>query len=248
MHDLLLDSVRGQDKGRGRFRTLQNWIGKPGTPMKQARFVPPSPLHLQDALNEFEKYIHYDEEDVLVQLAIVHAQFEILHPFLDGNGRIGRILIPLFLYEKKILGQPMFYISSYLESNRPEYYDKLKAISDENQWEEWISFFLGAIEIQAKKNIDKARAILALYEKLKADIVGHTHSQFSIQSLDCLFNLPIFSTSDFEKHSKIPRASVGRIIKQLNEAEIIEMLEKGSGRKPSVYIFRKLIDIVNRNE
>src|SRR3989338_1678207 len=170
MHGILLDSVRGKDKGRGNFRTGQNYIGKPGAPIEQATYIPPSPLVLMDHLTNFEKYIHYDEKDRLVQLATVHAQFEIIHPFLDGNGRLGRILIPLFLYEKQVLHSPMFYISEYLESNRDEYYARLKAISEEKAWDDWIEFFLRAIIEQAKANSVKAKSILDLYEKKKTPI------------------------------------------------------------------------------
>ena len=133
IHSILLDSVRGKDKGRGRFRTVQNWIGRPGTPMECAEYVPPEPMRLMEFLSNLEKYIHYEGKDPLVQLAIVHAQFEIIHPFVDGNGRVGRILAPLFLYEKRVLSSPMFYISQYLETNRNLYYDCLKAISQDRK-------------------------------------------------------------------------------------------------------------------
>jgi len=114
LHGILLDSVRGRNKARGLFRTEQNWIGPPGSTIEEAQFVPPAPLFLKDHLDNWEKYYHGEERDPLIQLAIVHAQFEIIHPFLDGNGRLGRILVPLFLHEKQLLSRPMFYISSYL--------------------------------------------------------------------------------------------------------------------------------------
>jgi len=247
-HSILLDSVRGQDKARGEFRKLQNWIGKPGSTMEQARFVPPTPEELPHCLDVFEKYIHFDEQDALVQLAIVHAQFEIIHPFLDGNGRIGRILIPLFLFHKTILHQPMFYISAFLESNREEYYDRLKAITEHNDWEGWILFFLQAVEVQAKRNISKARTILELYNKMKQDIPEIMHSQFSLQSLEFLFNMPVFTSMDYIHHSGVPKTSVSRLLIALRQKRIIEYLEEPAGRKPAVYIFRKLIDIVNQQE
>jgi len=246
MHSVLLQSVRGENRARGEFRKIQNWIGKPGSTIEQARFIPPSPADLPVYLDNFEKYIHYDEKDKLVQLAIVHAQFEILHPFLDGNGRIGRILIPLFLFEKKILSVPMFYISAFFESNRDEYYNKLKAITDNKEWESWIVFFLKGIISQSEKNIEKAKAILELYEMMKEKIVSITHSQYSIKALDILFDMPIFSSTDFIKSSKIPRASSKRILKRLEESDTLTILMKGIGRKPTIYAFRKLIDIANK--
>lgn len=245
MHSSLLDGVRGKDRNLGNFRTSQNYIGKPGTPIEQARYIPPAPLGLMDHLSNFEKYFHYDEKDRLVQLAIVHAQFEIIHPFLDGNGRLGRILIPLFLYEKKVLHSPMFYISDYLESNRDEYYDKLKAISDDKKWDDWIEFFLKAIIEQAKANSSKAKAILELYNKKKTRITEITHSQYAIKILDTIFASPIFNTSDFIKHSRIPKASAMRFLRVLHKEGILSTLKEGGGRRAEVLMFNKLISIVS---
>lgn len=244
-HSILLESVRGEDKQRGTFREIQNWIGKPGTPIEQARFVPPSPLILDEFLDNFEEYLKLDDNDTLVQVAIAHAQFEILHPFVDGNGRIGRIIIPLFLYSKKVLHTPMFYISGYLESNRDEYYDRLKEITDNNKWEEWINFFLKAITIQSKENIDKAKQILELYNSMKQKIVESTHSQYALQALDALFTTPVFSTTHFQKNSNIPKPSSARIINSLKEEAIIHTIKEGRGNQPSVYVFDKLLQIVN---
>lgn len=245
IHSVLMHSVRGQTKAQGEFRRIQNWIGKPGSTIEQARFVPPSPADLMTYLDNFEKYVHYDEKDRLVQLAVIHAQFEILHPFLNGNGRIGRILIPLFLFEKKILSAPMFYISTFFESNRNEYYDRLKAITDDKDWDGWIIFFLKGIITQSEKNIGKAKSILKLYETMKEKIVGITHSQYSIKALDILFDMPIFSSTDFIKNSNIPKASSKRILKRLEESNTLKILAKGSGRKPTIYAFKQLIDIAN---
>lgn len=246
MHAILLDSVRGKNKRRGEFRKVQNWIGKPGTSQEDARYVPPDPLQLSKYLDHFEEYIHHDEDDILVQTAIVHAQFEIIHPFIDGNGRIGRILIPLFLYEKEVLHQPMFYISAYLEANRMEYYDRLKEISDNGNWEEWIAFFLLAVARQATENTEKVKNILSLYDKMKQRVVDYTHSQYSLQALDCLFTVPVFTTSDFQKHSDIPKASASRIISTLRDKGVIITLEESRGSKPALYMFHKLISILDR--
>jgi Fic family protein len=245
MHSVLLQSVRGENKARGEFRKIQNWIGKPGSKIENARFVPPDPNELMKGLDNFEKYIHYDEKDRLVQLAIIHAQFEILHPFLDGNGRIGRILIPLFLFEKKILNTPMFYISAFFESHRDEYYDRLKGVTDNKDWEGWIKFFLQGVIQQSEKNIDKAGSILQLYEMMKEKMISITHSQYSIKALDNLFDMPVFSSTDFIKNSNIPKASAKRILNRLEESDIIDLLAEGAGRRPALYIFKQLIDIAN---
>lgn len=244
IHGLLLDSVRGKDKGRGRFRSIQNWIGKPGTPLEQAYYVPPEPMRLMEFLSNFEKYIHYEDKDALVQLAVIHAQFEIIHPFVDGNGRVGRILIPVVLYEKKVLSTPMFYISEYLEANRKEYYERLKAITQNKRWEEWIEFFLRAIIEQAKTNSNRAIEILKLYEMKKEKIQTITRSQYVIKILDTLFSRPVFSTTDFINSSGIPKASAMRFIKLLETEGVISVLRKGGGRKACIYIFNKLLQIM----
>ncbi len=246
MHSVLLNSVRGHNKGRGKFRTIQNWIGAPGTPIEKATYIPPEPQHLMEHLSNFEKYIHHDEEDRLVQLAIIHAQFELIHPFIDGNGRLGRILVPLFLYEKRLLGSPMFYVSAYLEQNRSVYYDKLRGISENGDWQGWISFFLTTIIEQAKANSEKAKEILALYERMKTDVAKLTHSQFSIQTLDALFDRPVFKTTDFPTRSGIPRASAMRILNSLKGNNILVASRSGRGRQAAILMFKELIDIVEK--
>lgn len=243
-HAILLDSVRGQDRGRGNFRIGQNYIGKVGASIEEATYVPPEPRLLSECLDSFEKYIHCDEKDMLVQLALVHAQFEIIHPFLDGNGRVGRILIPLFLFEKKILRLPMFYISEYLEARRGEYYARLKAITAENNWDDWVEFFLKALVEQAKANSAKAKGILDLYDKKKTRITDATHSQYCIKTLDTLFKKPIFTSPDFIKLSGIPKASAMRLIQLLRKEGIIVTLRKGKGRRAEIFEFKKLMDIV----
>jgi Fic family protein len=242
MHRRLLQGVRGANSDRGNFRRIQNWIGKPGSTIETARFVPPPPNELMQHLDNFEKYVHYDEKDRIVQLAFIHAQFEIIHPFLDGNGRIGRLLIPLFLFEKGILSKPLFYISAYFESDRETYYDKLLEITKTGNWNKWIDYFLTAVKEQAKKNIILAKEILALYNSLKQEIVDLTHSQYSMQILDFIFYKPVFSSSDFIGSLKIDRKSASRILNKLDK-NVIELQERSSGTKPAVYNFKRLLEI-----
>lgn len=244
IHGILLDSVRGKDKGRGRFRAVQNWIGIPGTPMKQAYYIPPDPMNIMEHLSNFEKYIHYDEKDRLVQLAIVHAQFEIIHPFLDGNGRLGRILIPLFLYEKQLLNSPMFYISEYFEAHRDEYYSRLRAITSGKKWEEWIEFFLKAVIEQSKINSQKAKAILALYNDKKERLQKVTRSYYIIKVLDTLFAAPIFNAAGFIKRSGIPKRTAFNILKLIENGKIISLLQPAKGQKAGMYVFNKLMEII----
>jgi Fic family protein len=244
LHSILLDSVRGHNKKRGFFRTTQNWIGAEGTPIEQADFVPPAPLNLQQHLDAWEKYYHSEEVDPLVQLAVVHAQFEIIHPFNDGNGRIGRMLIPLFLYEKKLLKRPTFYLSAYLEAHRDNYVRRLRALNEPSGWTPWVSFFLEAIEAQARKHSTTAAAIQDLYEQLKARIIDLTHSQYAVPMLDRLFKRPIFRSSDLAAREEMPSTPmVLHMLNQLKQAGILKTLREGRGRRPQVLALAELINL-----
>lgn len=252
LHKILLDSVRGQDKMPGQFRPDQNWIGKKGCPIEEATFVPPSPLILNEFLNKWKNYMDFEDVDYLLQMAIVHAQFELLHPFKDGNGRIGRLLIPLFLYQKKALSQPMFYLSEYLEANRDEYYQRLKSISEDGDWNGWIIFFLKAITVQAKKNSTRVRAIMTLYEEVKTQIQEATHSQYTVYLLDAIFSNPIFRVSDLvkklNKEFGVHAKTTPSLLRQLREADILRELRPGSGRRSAVLYFPQLINSVEGRE
>ena len=252
LHRILLDSVRGQGKSPGEFRKDQNWIGRHGCSMEQASFVPPSPLQLMDHLQAWQDYLDSDDSDFLLQAAIAHAQFELLHPFKDGNGRIGRILIPLFLYQKKMLSQPMFYLSEYLEEHREEYYTNLSAISKEGDWNSWIAFFLRAVTHQAKQNSKRVKDIMALYEDMKLRIHEVTRSQYSVYLLDALFSRPIFKTTDvvskFNKDYGIHEKTTPGLLKQLKDAGILMELEQSSGRRAAVLCFPELLNLAEGRE
>lgn len=245
MHEVLLAGVRGEAKDPGQFRKIQNWIGGPGSTLETARFVPPTVPDMTEGLYNWEKYLHTDDKDILVQLAVVHAQFEILHPFIDGNGRIGRLLIPLFLFHKQIIHQPVFYMSHYLEGHRQTYYDALKSVTDKGDWTQWVVFFLNGLIRQAEKNTAQTREILELYDSMKLTIVEKTHSQWAIQCLDFIFSQPIFTSSDFHEMSGVPRTSAARLLRSMEESGIVECTVRGRGRRPGLYNFRRLINIVS---
>lgn len=244
VHRVLMDSVRGQNKSPGEFRKDQNWIGRPGCSIEEATFVPPNPLVMADHLEAWEAYIHSDDLDVLIQLAVVHAQFELVHPFKDGNGRIGRLLIPLFLYRKRVLSSPGFYLSEYLEAHRDEYYDRLAAISQHRDWDGWISFFLDAIVAQADENGRRVQQMRELYERMKVRTVELTHSQYSVAALDALFHRPIFQTSDFVERSGIPRQTALPMLRALRGAGILAPIREAAGRRPAILAFPELLEIV----
>ncbi len=247
MHKKLLNSVRGENKTPGEFRTDQNWIGKPGCTIDEAMFIPPAPLQMLDFLRDWESYINIDDVDFLLQTAVMHAQFELIHPFKDGNGRIGRILIPLFLFQKKKLSQPMFYLSEYLEAHRDEYYQRLRDISGAQDWNGWIAFFLQAVTYQAQENSTRARAIMALYEDMKNKIQQITHSQYAVYLLDAIFSKPIFTTSDFadqlQREHTVHKKTTLRLLGQLKKSGIMIELQPARGRKSSVLCFPDLINL-----
>lgn len=247
LHKILLNSVRGQNKTPGEFRVDQNWIGKSGCAMQEATFVPPDPIRLQDFLQAWQTYLDYDDSDFLLQTAVIHAQFELIHPFKDGNGRIGRILIPLFLYQKKQLSQPMFYLSEYLEANRDEYYQRLRNISEERDWNGWVAFFLRAVAVQAKRNSNRVQQIMTLYNEMKSKIHEVTHSQYTVYLLDAIFNKPIFVSADL---ARILNAEYGihdkttpGLLRKLKDEGILHELRPGSGRRAAVLCFPRLINI-----
>lgn len=245
LHGILLDSVRGREKDRGNFRRIQNWIGASGTPIEQATFVPPSPERVMEALDNWEKYYHLEGPDLLAQLAIIHGQFEIIHPFLDGNGRLGRMLIPIFLFEKELLSRPMMYLSGYLESKRGEYYRLLRALQEnESGWNDWIEFFLIALAEQAKGDAEKAIRIIKLYDDLKSRVIEVTRSQFAILILDQMFRQPVFAGSALVGKKGLPsKPVIMSILSKLKSAGILKTIRRGSGRRPQVYAFAALVNL-----
>ncbi|MCE5201853.1 MAG: Fic family protein [Synergistaceae bacterium] len=244
LHKILLDSVRGADKNPGEFRKDQNWIGSYGCKVDNATFVPPNPMQLDAYLENWGNYAVGKDIDVLIQAGVLHAQFELLHPFKDGNGRIGRILIPLFLFQKKALSKPMFYLSSYLESHRDEYYHRLHSISMHDDWNGWLEFFLKAIVEQARDNSVKVKKIMTLYEDMKQRIQSTTRSQYMIQILDALFAQPIFKSADFTTRTGIARLTAAGYIRQLREAGILKELAPRSGSRGSVFCFPELLNVI----
>lgn len=244
LHMILMSSVRGEEKNPGKFRDIQNWIGRKGCPIEQARFIPPSVIKMKEALDNLEQFIAADFSDPLVQLALIHAQFEIIHPFEDGNGRLGRMLIPLFLYQKQELQRPVFYLSEYMEANDREYRDRLLAITEEKDWHGWIVFFLDAIHEQAVNNTKKAKQIHDLYEKMKLVFSDITKSQFSLAALDAFFSMPVISATSFQDKAHIKnKATSNTILKSLYEAGVITMTRPAAGSRPAIYAMPELINI-----
>jgi Fic family protein len=247
-HKVLLEGVRGQEKAPGEYRRIPNWIGPAGCTVEQARFVPISADKLPDAMSVWERYIHEDAADRLVQLALQHAEFEALHPFLDGNGRLGRMVVPLFLWQNGLIKRPMFYVSAFLEAHRDEYYERLLAVSRDGDWTGWCRFFLGALKAQAEENQQKAAEILALYERMKHEVADLTRSQYAIHALDWIFERPIFRSSDFVASSGIPEPTARRIIPALREAGVFRVLQAAKGKRSATLCFPALLNVAEGRE
>lgn len=242
LHSILLSGVRGTNKARGEFRKVQVYIGTVGCNIESATFVPPEAQVVLSALDNWEKYINSDIQATLIQCAVMHAQFEIIHPFLDGNGRMGRMLIPLFLFQKDYISKPVFYLSEFFESNRQEYYCKLNEITSKGKWDEWIEFFLEAIIEQSNKNIVKSKEIIELYNKKKQEFIEATHSEFAINILDSLFTKPIISSNELQIMSKITSSRTApHLFKKLVENNLIKIEREKSGSRPTIYSFEDLI-------
>ncbi len=249
-HKTLMRGVRGQNKAPGEYRRIPNdtWIGPPGSPIEEARFIPCPVEELPTAMSKWEYYTHEEAPDSLVQLAVLHAEFEAIHPFLDGNGRTGRLFVPLFMYHKGLLPFFHFYISEYLLLHRNEYYDRLLAVSRDDDWSGWCAFFLLAVTEQARMNQGKAVRIMDLYNQRKNWVVDQTHSQYGVRALDWIFSRPVFQASDFAAYADIPKQTANRILRILRESGMLRVLRESSGRRAAMLAFPELLDIAEGRE
>lgn len=194
IHGELMQGVRGGERSPGEFRTSQNWIGPPNCTLRTAAFVPPPPHELMNALGDLESFVHESAGDLplLVRCGLVHAQFETIHPFLDGNGRVGRLLITLMLCEQAALTRPLLYLSLYLKAHRAEYYDRLTAIRQSGQWEPWLKFFLRGVSQTARVATQTARDIIAMREQHRSQFARNARG---LRLLDALMQQPLTSVS-----------------------------------------------------
>jgi Fic family protein len=223
IHGELMAGVRGQNRSPGEFRTTQNWIGPAGCTLATATFVPPPPQELPKLLGNVEQFLHDELHPPLLIAGLAHAQFETIHPFLDGNGRIGRLLITFLLCERKILNRPLLYLSYFLKQHRSEYYDRLQAIRTDGRWEEWLVFFLRGIRDVAIEATDRARRILALrtahQQQLAADGRGASNQ---LRAHDILFEHPIVTANSLAKKLGVSYVTANNIIARLEELKLLE--------------------------
>lgn len=242
LHQQLLSFGRGAQKSPGKYKTEQNYLADK---IKQkVLFTPISPEKLNDGLESLFIYINESSDPILIKTALMHLEFEALHPFQDGNGRIGRMLITLLLWSTGTISEPHFYISGYLEEHKDEYIDTMREVSKNNNWDSWCIFFLNAIEKQAIKNLEIADRIKSLYEEMKPIFSDTLSSKWSVNALDYIFTNPIFRNNRFTSKSGIPGPSAARFTRILLEKELIRTIEESSGRRPALYAFEPLLKLV----
>lgn len=242
IHQQLLSFGRGALKSPGQYKVEQNYLADK---IKQkVLFTPISPEKLNDGLEILFDYINNSSDPILVKTALLHLEFEALHPFQDGNGRIGRMLITLLLWSSGTISEPHFYISGYLEEHKDEYIDTMRNVSQNNHWEKWCVFFLNAIEKQAIKNLEIADRIKNLYEEMKHIFSDTLSSKWSVNALDYIFTNPIYRNNKFTSKSGIPGPTAARFTRLLQDKELIRTMEDSSGRRPALYAFEPLLKLV----
>ncbi len=242
IHQQLLSFGRGASKSPGEFKSEQNYIAD--KLKKNILFIPISPEKLQEGLENLFDYTARSSHPSLVKTAIMHVEFEALHPFKDGNGRIGRMLITLWLWSSGLISAPHFYISGFMEEHKDEYVDKMRKVSEEGDWEEWCSFFLSAVEQQAIRNLETAEKIRALYEDMKNTFADLLSSKYSVNALDYVFTNPVFRNNRFTSNSGIPSPTAARFTRLLVDNGLIRTIEESAGRRPALYSFEPLMELV----
>lgn len=245
-HAVLMEGVRGQEKSPGEFRRSQNWIGGCGSTLIDARYIPPSPDDMIEAMSDLEKYINEDDSlDALIRVALIHYQFETIHPFLDGNGRIGRLLITLFLLEKKVLTTPALYISYFLKKNRVEYYDRMTEVRTKGNYEQWIQFFLQAIMESAKDATETIDKLIALHDKNVAAIseMGRA-SKSAMLVFGYLETSPIIEISKTATDLKITFNTASNAVKRLVNVGIL-VPTSNTGRNRT-FSYEKYLEILRK--
>lgn len=247
-HAVLLESVRGQEKNPGEFRYSQNWIGGQGSTLKNARYIPPNPEDMLTAMSDLEKYINSDDPlDPLIQAALIHYQFETTHPFLDGNGRVGRLLITLFLMEKGILSTPALYISYYLKMNRIEYYDRMTQVRRTGDYEQWISFFLQAFADSAEDAIHTIDRLTALHDKSTKlfDTLTKRQRTSVLKVFSYLESNPIIDIQKTATTLEMSYNTVSKVVSILVDYGILKQTDKFG--KAKIYSYTEYLDILRKD-
>ena len=241
MHEQLMQGVRGSHATPGEFRRSQNWIGPPGCTLNTAKFVPPSTDHFMDCLGMFESFLHNRQLPPLIHIALCHYQFEAIHPFLDGNGRIGRLLITLLLIEQKMLPSPLLYLSAFFEATRDEYYKQLYLVSSKGSWKEWLIYFLDGVALQSEDVLSRAERINERLNQWKF-IVASGGSQVPINMVQQLAVNPYFTAQKMQADLNIAYSTAQRSIQKLEDAGIIQKTKDTQRNK--IYCATEILNIL----
>ena len=246
-HAVLMEGVRGQEKNPGEFRSSQNWIGAAGSTLRTARYIPPNPSDMLEAMSDLEKYINSEDSlNVLIQAALLHYQFETIHPFLDGNGRIGRLLITLFLIEKKVLKTPALYISYYLKQNRIEYYDRMSEVRNKDNYEQWVKFFLRAIHFSAEDASQTIEKLSGLHDRNMEKIqkLGRA-SATALKVFHYLEQNPIIDISKTAQELGISFSTTSGAIRRLEEQGILVQTNNASRNR--VFSYEEYLNLLRKD-
>jgi Fic family protein len=244
MHAVLLSGGRGSEKSPGEFRRSQNWIG--GTRPGNAHFVPPPPQYVQDCMSGLERFLHNEGNPypALVKAALAHAQFETIHPFLDGNGRIGRLLIAFILHHDGLLSQPLLYLSLYFKQHRPEYYRLLDVVRAEGDWEAWLDFFLEGVELTAANAVETAKRLLTLFQQdeQKIQTAGRAASTL-LRVFRILCERPLATVSQMRQRSGLSFPTVSKTVDALGQLGIVR--EVTGQRRNRIFAYNDYLNILN---
>jgi len=246
LHAILLQSVRGKTRAPGEFRSNQVYIGPPGTPMSEARYIPPAPAQIPELYGNFDKYLNTEsaERDPLIQIAVAHYQFEAIHPFSDGNGRVGRLLIPLFLYQHKLLSKPYVYVSKYFEKHRRDYYDLLADVSYKGAWLPWLRFFLNGLVEQANDATALVHKILDVQKRFHT-VLSDFKSPYALNLLDTLFAYPVVTTTHMRDLGSIPNnQTLINLVRKFVKAGILVDASPDRIRNKT-YRFQPLLELID---
>ena len=243
-HEVLLSGVRGQNKSPGEFRHSQNWIGAAGCNLQNARYIPPSVEDMIQAMSDLEKYINGDDDiDVLIRAGLIHYQFETIHPFLDGNGRIGRLLITLFLMENKVLSTPALYISYFLKKNRIEYYDRMNEVRLKGNYEQWIKFFLEAVYESAKDAVETIDKLTSLHNNYCLKIKGlGRRAKNAMRVFEYLESNPIIEIQKTAKELEIAFNTMSSIVKDLISIGVLE--QTSTQTRNRTFAYKEYLDVL----
>lgn len=246
IHEVLMEGVRGQEKNPGEFRRSQNWIGAAGCSLKDARYIPPNMEDMEEAMSELEKYINENESyDTLIQAALIHYQFETIHPFLDGNGRIGRLLILLYLMERRLLSKPVIYVSYFLKKNQVEYYDRISEVRRSGNYEQWVRFFLEAVSAAAVDAVSSIVKLSKLHIENVKLLPKSTRSRDTVRELfDYLEQHPIIDIKRTAVALGVSYNTVSTAVKKLVQLGILK--ETTNAARNRVFAYESYLDILRQ--